>query len=193
MPTTPGGLPYPSLADVDNVPLFLGNLATALDQRIIVRAVSAAARLQLNVAAGTICYQTDTGQWYGYTAAGWVYLAGGTAGSSGWQNVNLAGFTHRSGQTVQYLRDSSGFVHFRGSMANVNTFPAPSALIFTLPVGFRPESALTVPLSTNTAPFNANLSIGTDGEAFITAFTGTTPAGRTFHMDGVTPFYAKAA
>lgn len=124
----------------------------------------------------------------GGNVAAWVNTAPAST-ATGWTTPTLAGFSHRAGQSVQYMRDAEGFVHLRGSMANTNTFSAPSNAAFRLPVGFRPAIPFTVPIATNTSPFNANVSVNTTGDVVVSAFVGSTPAGRAFYLN-IPPFDA---
>lgn len=113
------------------------------------------------------------------------YVDGRVGSPTGWATASLSGFANRGGQPVQYKRDITGEVKFRGSMTNNNRYAAPSATVFTLPVGFRPASALTVPIATNIGLFNANLTVNTAGAVAISAFVGTLDPGVVWHLDSV--------
>lgn len=76
--TASAALPYPVGGDAPDVPLYVGNLATALDQKVIVRAANSSARASLTKYDGMLVYETSTQRFFRWNASStrWEFVAG---------------------------------------------------------------------------------------------------------------------
>lgn len=76
--------------------------------------------------------------------------------STGWSNFGSP-FTN-----AQYCLDALGFVRFRGTIKSSSS--TPPALIFTLPVGYRPEAAINMLVQSGNSNTSGGITIQTNGE-----------------------------
>lgn len=145
MPTTTGGLRYPSLGSATNVPLDLQNLATDVDQLVKVAVASQAARLALpSPQTGLLVLENDSGYIYRKTSTGWQFVIGPQQASIS----PLAGITPASGwavgdTTFRNLGNQMALmiVNFSRTGGTIDETPdgnLPNTDICTLPVKWRP-------------------------------------------------------
>jgi hypothetical protein len=109
--------------------------------------------------------------------------------TAGWTTLALQnGWTSSPfGTSVPAARTVSGIVHFKGAMATTGTNPVP----FTLPAGFRPASAVYVPVDLCNAT-NGRLQIEPTGVVTVQAEGGAFSNAACFtSLDGVS--FAKSA
>ena len=96
-----------------------------------------------------------------------------------WVNLSTVSYGYAG-----YMKDSLGFVHLRGSVKN-GTATVGLAL-FTLPAGYRPSSAINVPVMAGAADASnyGALQIGIDGKILYLAGgnTGLSLSGITFKV-----------
>ena len=109
--------------------------------------------------------------------------------TSGWTPLTLQnGWTNSPfGTSAAEVHTISGIVHFKGAIATTGSNPVP----FTLPAGFRPASAVFVPVDLCNAT-NGRLQIEPTGVATVQAEGGAFSNAACFtSLDGVS--YAKSA
>lgn len=102
-----------------------------------------------------------------------------------WTTLPTTGFTWASGYNPSYSKDTTAVVRLRGRMNNTNSYARPSATFATLPAGYRPGTELLVPMGCNFSPYTAMLRITTAGLLSVDYFVGTSPAGQTWWLDGI--------
>lgn len=120
----------------------------------------------------------------GTDAGNKTYIDGRTTIAT-WTTLTIGGgFLANAAPAV--TKDVQGWAALRGAVANQVTFSAPSAVMFTLPTGFRPGITARFPITINNPPYVAVLTIiGGTGVATVDFFTGSVAANSIWNLDAV--------
>jgi hypothetical protein len=189
--TTYADLRYPASTNVPNIPQDIQNLASDLDQKVVVRVASPTARNALSAYAGMVVYEISTGRFWrrntGNTA--WDYAGGNPPPIvsipliAGWSVASAS-------KTPGVYKDASGLVHLVGAVKNDSTYNPNDGLPHTalqLPVGFRPLVSWDVLVMTSTS---VQGTIATDGILNFNFSPATSIATASFHnLGGIAPFH----
>lgn len=122
---------------------------------------------------GTMPILTGNGQyldnWHNAGAAGEPAFGTNWANQAGWRSVG-------------FRKIDPDHVELKGAADYTSTIAAPTADIFTLPVGYRPTNSLyiavpAIPATAATAPTMRGLQIGSNGQIQVTSYVGTIDPG----------------
>lgn len=166
MPTSPGGIRYPSTGGHTDLTLYYQQLAEDIDNIVKIGVASQAARLALaSPAQGLLVVEKDSNRVYVKTSTGWSYAGGGTdpkdipftplASDFGWTSRS-GGFEVRSGWCAVDINHTRATW---GANANINQ----------LPVGARPTQSKYF-MGNWAGSFESEIKVSTDG--FIVATDG---------------------
>ena len=105
-----------------------------------------------------------------------------------WINFTPAGFGI-VGASPGYMKDASGIVWLRGALTNNSSYAAPSGVIFTLPVGYRPAGDWVYPVYYDmaNANYSAHLRITAAGQIWFEKMALSPPAGCVHYIFGSFP------
>jgi hypothetical protein len=101
MPTTPRlALRYPALTDAPNGPVAVQNLGLDVESWLNRAFPCTSTSRPASPAQGMIIYETDTGEWRGWTGAAWEEIGGATGGGGAAPVTADAQYSANGSQTI---------------------------------------------------------------------------------------------